>query len=100
MAITIICNTGFFFLGLLQCSPVQYSWAGWLGEDGETIDRGFAELASYVFAGVGAATDWALVLICPLFFWDSDLGGRAKFFLRLLMVIGIWFVTLDLHIFV
>jgi hypothetical protein len=92
MAITIIYNTGFFLLALFQCSPVQYFWTGWLGEDKKTMDQGFVEFVSYGFAGVGAATDWALVLLSPWFFWDNELGGRTKFCLRLLMVMGIWLV--------
>lgn len=99
MAITITYNTGFLLLALFQCSPVQYDWSGWLVEGEKTMDQGFVELVSYGYAGVGAGTDWALVLVSPWFFWDTDMSGRAKFCLRALMITGIWFVNLDLSTF-
>jgi hypothetical protein len=90
MSITIVYNTGFFLLMLFQCAPVQYFWTGWVGEDGNSMEQSFVALISYGFAGVGAGTDWGLVLVSPWFFWEKDMNGRVKFCLRVLLVLGIW----------
>lgn len=89
IAITVLYNTVFLLLMLFQCDPTQYFWIGWVPEDGKAVDRGLMELASYGFAGVGACTDWTLVLISPWYFCESELGGRTKSCLQALMALGI-----------
>lgn len=81
-------------LVLFQYCPVQYFWTGWLDQNGKALDQNFVELVTYGFAGVGAASDWALVLISPWFFWSKDFNRRVKFCFRLLMILGMWWVML------
>lgn len=90
MSITIVYNTVFFLLLLFQVEPVQYLWTGWDGGE-PSIDQSFVALVSYGFSGVGAGTDWGLVLVSPWFFWEKDMGGRVKLCLRVLLVLGIWY---------
>lgn len=90
VALIIVYNIGFFMLVLFQYCPVQYFWTGWLSENGNTLDQNFVELVTYGFAGVGAASDWALVLLSPWFYWNLEFHGRIKFCFRLLMFLGLW----------
>lgn len=84
-------NLFFLLFFIFQVSPVPFSWAGWTNGANWTpgVDLGLMAQLAYGLDGVATGTDWCLVAVAPMFFWEPAMGKRMEIASRGMMLMGI-----------
>jgi hypothetical protein len=78
LGITLLNNAAYFTFEMRQCTPIQYFWTGWLGDEGVCVDERNAAVLSYVFSLISGLSDACLALLPIWLFWGEEMDCRMK----------------------
>jgi len=79
----------YFFLVLFQCSPVDYFWNQYKGEQGECMNPAAVPDASIAHSAVSFTADWVLGLLPIALIWNLQMNRRTKISLGCILATGL-----------
>lgn len=78
MGITIVTGIVFFFVTVLQCSPVSYFWSRAVGGDGKCLDMEIIIGLTYFYSAVSALCDFTFGLLPIVMLWNLNMSRSTK----------------------
>ena len=84
----------YFFILVVQCSPVSFFWMQAVGAKGSCIDSKIVPAATIAYSVISAIGDWVLGLLPVAMLWNIQLNKRTKAIVSFLLSLGILYVPL------
>lgn len=78
MAITVVTGIVFFFVTVLQCSPVSYFWGRAVGAHGQCLDMEIIIGLTYFYSAVSALCDFTFGLLPIVMLWNLNMSRSTK----------------------
>ncbi|KAF1955743.1 hypothetical protein CC80DRAFT_414873 [Byssothecium circinans] len=81
MTLTLVSGLVFFFVTLLQCTPVSYFWGRFVGERGSCIDVNVIIGLTFLYSAISALSDGTFGILPIFLVWNLNMSRNSKLML-------------------